>query len=172
LFHIANDDDRTWWNIGGWNNTQDAVQNGADIDVKPGQIEAGRWYDLCLEVSGRRVKCYLDGRLVHDVEYEDNAEISALYACASHDEKSGDVIVKVVNASAQPLETEVDLAGAKNLTGTETAIVLTSEKATDENSLENSTKVSPQTETIHFSGATLKRSFPGNSFTVLRLQTK
>jgi alpha-L-arabinofuranosidase len=172
LFHIANDEDRTWWNIGGWNNTQDAIQNGADIDAKPGQIEAAHWYDLRLEVSGKRVKCYLDGRLVHDVDYEDNGEISALCACASHDNKSGDVIVKVVNASALPLDTELDLAGAKNLTGTGTAIVLTSEKATDENSLENPTKVSPKTETVNFSGATLKRSLPGNSFTVLRLQTK
>ena len=28
LFHIANDEDETWWNIGGWGNTQDAIENG------------------------------------------------------------------------------------------------------------------------------------------------
>ena len=86
--------------------------------------------------------------------------------------KAGDVIVKVVNANAQPLETEVDLSGAKNLTGQGTAMVLTSASGADENSLAEPTKVSPKTETVEFSGTSLKRSFPGNSFTVLRLRTK
>jgi alpha-L-arabinofuranosidase len=85
---------------------------------------------------------------------------------------TGDLIVKVVNASANPLETEVDLSGAKNLAGTGTATVLTSESPADENSLENPTKVSPKTEPVSFTGTSLKRSFPGNSFTVLRLPTK
>jgi alpha-L-arabinofuranosidase len=96
----------------------------------------------------------------------------SLYAVAATDEKTGDVIVKVVNTSTQPLETEVDLSGIKNLTGRGTAIVLTSESGTDENSLAEPTKVSPKTEPVSFSGTSLKRSFPGNSFTVLRLQTK
>ena len=80
--------------------------------------------------------------------------------------------MKVVNASAQPLETEVDLSGGNNLSGKGTATVLTSENGADENSLENPTKVSPKTEPVSFTGTSLKRSFPGNSFTVLRLQTK
>jgi alpha-L-arabinofuranosidase len=50
--------------------------------------------------------------------------------------------------------------------------VLTSENATDENSLEAPTKVSPKTEAVSFSGSTFTRNFPGNSLTVLRLQTK
>ena len=66
----------------------------------------------------------------------------------------------------------MDLAGAKNLTGQGTATVLTSPSGTDENALAEPTKVSPKTETIKFSGTNLKRSFPGNSFTVLRLQTR
>jgi hypothetical protein len=32
--------------------------------------------------------------------------------------------------------------------------------------------VSPKTEAVKFNGTSLKRSFPGNSFTVLRLKTK
>src|SRR6185437_6426826 len=36
LFHITDDDDRTWWNIGGWNNTQNAIENGGTLDGKPG----------------------------------------------------------------------------------------------------------------------------------------
>jgi len=169
LFHITGDDDRTWWNLGGWNNTQNAIENGGTIDPKPGQIETGRWYDIRIEVSGKRVKCYLDGQLVHDVNYESDGQVNALYACASRDDQTGDVIVKVVNTGASPLETQLDLVGAKNLTGQATATVLTSASRLDENSLAEPTKVSPKTVAVNFTGATLTQTFPGNSFTLLRL---
>jgi len=170
LFNVANDDDHNWWNIGGWGNNQDGIECGDTLDGKPSHIETGRWYDLKLTVTGNHVKCWLDGQLLHDVDFGGSKIVKALYATAATDAQTGDVIVKVVNANAQPLATEVDLTGAK-LTGKGTATVLTSEKSTDENSLENPTKVSPKTESVSFSGTSLKRSFPGNSFTVLRLQT-
>jgi alpha-L-arabinofuranosidase len=172
LFRIGGDEDRTWWNIGGWRNTANGVQSGETFDSKPGQIETGRWYDIKVVVSGKNVKCYLDGQLIHDVNFDVGGKVASLYAVAATDKKTGDVIVKVVNANPQPLETEVDLSGAKNLTGQGTATVLTSGSGTDENSLAEPTKVSPKTETVKFSGTTLTRSFPGNSFTVLRLPTK
>jgi alpha-L-arabinofuranosidase len=171
LFHIASDDDECWWNLGGWGNSQDAIQNGDTVDAKSEYIQIGRWYDLKLVVAGKHVKCYLDGSLVHDVDYQSSGRVFSLYACAAQDQASGDLIVKVVNTSAQPLTTELDFLNAKNLTGSGTATVLTSENPGDENSLENPTKVSPKTEAVSFSGSSLTRAFPGNSFTVLRLQT-
>jgi alpha-L-arabinofuranosidase len=172
LFHIANDEGRNWWNIGGWENSQDGIEFGDTLDRKPSHVETGRWYDIKLIVNGSNVKCYLDGELVHDVDFEKSANIKSLYACASHDDATGDVIVKVVNASAKPLETQLDLSGAKNLTGAGTAIVLTSESGADENSLAEPMKVSPKTAAVNLTGTTLTQTFPGNSFTVLRLQTK
>ena len=111
LFRINGDEDRTWWNIGGWGNTQDAIESGGTLDSKPGHIETGRWYDLKLTVSGKNVKCYLDGELVHDWITTRAGKISSLYATAATRRQTGDVIVKVVNANAAPLETEVDLSG-------------------------------------------------------------
>ena len=172
LFRIGGAEDRTWWNLGGWGNTADGIEAGGTLDSKPGNIETGRWYDLKVVVSGKNVKCYLDGQIIHDTDYDAGGKITSLYAVAATDDKTGDLIVKVVNASAGPLETEVDLSGAKNLTGQGTATVLTSASGADENSLAEPTKVSPKTEALRFSGTTIKRSFPGNSFTVLRLQTK
>lgn len=81
------------------------------------------------------------------------------------------MIVKVVNASNSPLESEIDFSGAKSLGGTATETVLTSEEPTDENSLEEQMKVSPRIESIDFSGANVTQAFPGNSLTVLRLPT-
>lgn len=171
LFHIVADEDRTWWNLGGWENTQDAVQNGTDIDPQPSHIDTGRWYDLRVEVSGKHVKCYCDGQLIHDVNYDSDGMTKSLYASATDDQKTGDVIVKVVNAGADPLETKIVLSGAKNLTGKGSAVVLTSDNPTDENTLDDPTKVSPKTESADFTGTDLTRTFPGNSFTVLRLKT-
>jgi alpha-L-arabinofuranosidase len=171
LFHITDKEDRTWWNLGGWRNTQNAVENGGTIDPKPGRIETGRWYDIKVQVGGNRVKCYLDGQLVHDVADQAENNVPSLYACASKDEVSGDVIVKVANADANPLETRLNFAGASNLSGQGTAVVLTSASARDENSLAEPMKVSPRTEPVSFSGTSLNRAFPGNSVTVLRLKT-
>ena len=171
LFNIIDDDERTWWNIGGWGNTQDAIESGGPADSKTGNIETGRWYDIKITVAGKHVKCWLDGQLIHDVDFDDGGKINALYATAATDAPTGDLIVKVVNTQTVPLETELNFAGA-TLTGKGTATVLTSKDAKDENSLAEPTKVSPKTEEVSFSGTALTRAFPGNSFTVLRLQTK
>jgi hypothetical protein len=52
-------------NLGGWGNTQHALQApGVDFVQVPGKIETGRWYDIRIELQGPTVKAYLDGQLV------------------------------------------------------------------------------------------------------------
>jgi alpha-L-arabinofuranosidase len=126
-------------------------------------IETGRWYDIKIEIRGNSVKGYLDGQLVQEV-VETRANVRSLCASASRDDKSGDVILKVVNTAAEPLKTK---KGAGTISGGVGAIVLTSESPLDENTLEEPTKVSPKTEVVKISGTTLTRPFPGNSFTVI-----
>lgn len=171
LFHVVGDNDHIWWNLGGWDNTADGVEDQGTIDRKPGRIETNRWYDLRVEVRGRHVKCYCDGSLIHDVDYEPVNQTKALYACAARDDRTGDVIIKVVNADTYPLQTELDLTGRSRLTGSGDMTVLASGRPDDENSLLAPAKVSPQSEPFHFTGTRLTHSFPANSFTVLRLNT-
>jgi alpha-L-arabinofuranosidase len=171
LFHNSGDEDRTWWNIGGWGNTQDGIEGSGGVNFKPSHIETDHWYDIKLTVAGQHLQCWLDGKLIHDVDYLTGGEYKSLYAASATDAQSGDVIVKVVNVAAEPLETELDLSGA-SLTGQGSATVLTSGSPADENSLAEPTKVSPKTEAISFTGTSLKRSFPANSLTVLRLRTR
>ena len=171
MFHISDKEDRTWWNLGGWRNTQDGIENSETLDPKPGHIETGRWYDIRLEVLGNRVKCYLDGQLVHDVAYQSESRVPGLFASASRDETSADVIVKVVNADPHPLKTVLSFPGASNLTGRGTMAVLTSDSPADENSLAEPHKVSPATVPLTFDGTALERAFPGNSLNILRLKT-
>lgn len=171
LFHVGDDEDRVWWNLGGWRNTQHALELDGQLDPKRGSIETGRWYDIKIQVTGRRIQCWLDGKLMHDVQGTPN-RVRGLYASATLDTKAGAVVVKVVNPSAIPTDTEVALPGLKGAAPTAQAIVLTSDKPTDENTLEEPLKVSPKTQTIRLSGTTLKHSFPGNSLTVLRIKTE
>jgi len=168
LFHIDGDEDRIWWNLGGWENTRNAIEWGETLDSKPGHIETGRWYDIKVELRGASVKCWLNGELIHDLKNA-RASIRGIYASATRDLASGDVILKVVNSAATPTETQINLQGAKGVTGTATAIVLTSDSPKDENTLEEPTKVAPVTEQLKMSGGRFVRSFPGNSFTVLRI---
>jgi len=36
------------------------------MDGKPGFIETGRWYDIRVQVKGTCIKCWLDGKLIHN----------------------------------------------------------------------------------------------------------
>jgi alpha-L-arabinofuranosidase len=169
LFSINNDEDRNWWNIGGWGNTQDAIEADGMMDAKPSEIATGKWYDIRVEVRGAHVKCFLDGTLVHDVTCQATGTVSALYACAARDERNGDVILKVVNAANEPLSTQFNLAGNQFSPRSATAIVLTSGSSTDENSLAEPMKVSPKSEDFQVQGSEFSRELPGNSFTVFRI---
>ena len=108
---------KSWWNIGGWGNTRHAIEMGGDRrpDV-PGRIETGRWYDIRIELQGANIKCYLDGKLIHDVKLP---AMKSLYASATRVQSTGEVILKVVNASSHELATDVALrrAGQARRTG-------------------------------------------------------
>ncbi len=61
-----------WWNVAGWGNTQHAIERETDGDreviaSEQGSIEADRWYDIRIELDGPRIRCYLDGELIHDI---------------------------------------------------------------------------------------------------------
>jgi alpha-L-arabinofuranosidase len=169
-FHCKNVFQRIRWDIGGYGNSVNMMDMGLTSVSMPSNIEIGRWYDIKIVITGTNVKGYLDGKLLQEVG-DVRTSVKSLCASAARDEKSGDIILKVVNASAQSLETQIDLTGAGSLTGIGKAIVLTSASPLDENTLEEPTKVSPKTETIQFSGTSLTRLFPANSLTVLRLAT-
>jgi alpha-L-arabinofuranosidase len=168
LFHNADEEDRTWWNLGGWVNSRHGIEMGETLDPKPGRIESGRWYDIKVEARGLGVKCWLDGKLIHEIK-NTRRVVNSLFASAARDEKTGDLILKVVNSAAAPAETEITLAGAGNPAAQAQAIVLTSASPRDENTLEEPLKVAPRMETVRVAGPKFTRAFPGNSFTVLRI---
>lgn len=163
--------ERTRWDIGGFTNSVNVLEVGLVTESMDSHVEPGRWYDVKIEINGTSVKAYLDGKLTQQVS-ADNLKVKGIITSASKDDRTGDIILKVVNVTSQNIKTQIDLKGTASLSGSGKAIVLTSASGLDENTLENPTKVSPKTESVKFSGTKITRSFPANSLTVLRLSTK
>ncbi|HEY8932907.1 MAG TPA: alpha-L-arabinofuranosidase C-terminal domain-containing protein, partial [Rariglobus sp.] len=168
LFHNKHDEDRTAWNLGGWGNKYLALVLADSDERKDGAIETGRWYDLRVQLDGDQIRCWLDGKLVHDFR-RPHLTVQTVYASATRDTATGEIILKVVNTAAGPTETTINLEGVAQLSGPARAIVLTSEKPDDENSLAEPRKIAPRTEELTLTGPRFTRGFPGNSLTVLRI---
>ncbi len=169
-FHNRNNAERTRWDLGGFGNSAHQMEMGMFIESINAGINPGKWYDVKVEIRGNSVKGYLDGKLVQEVS-DANVKVKSLCLSAAYDDRSGDVILKIVNVSHKSVKTQINLKGADSLTGSGKAIVLSADRETDENTLDSPIKVSPKVELVKFTGSTIARSFPANSMTVLRLAT-
>jgi alpha-L-arabinofuranosidase len=172
LFNWLDDNNLTWWNIGGWNNTLDGIEQmvgGSKTLISPqiGEtIQTNQWYDIRVVLTGPRVQCYLNGNLVQDITYASSFVASCTYAKAS-----GQVIVKAVNPGSLPVATTFQLTGLTSVSSNATLIQLTSGSASDENSLASPTYVFPVTNQINNAGTNFSLTLPANSLSILRLQT-
>lgn len=110
---------RYQWRLGGWDNratwlqrVDDGVADDLGERVLDG-VESGRWYDLRVEVDGPRVRCFRDGELLHDVEdVRPDPEVFAVSAV--RDSAAGEVIIKIVNTTPEPVTVRLrpaDMAG-------------------------------------------------------------
>jgi alpha-L-arabinofuranosidase len=172
-FNSLDRDTFTMWNVGGYRNLRHAielVEGGATSQLGnpvPGKIEPGRWYDLRVEVSGQRIRCYLDGKLTNEATYAKRAPI---YCTAG---RAGDeVILKLVNVSTDPQPIAINIDGAGDVASKAKQIVLTSPSQQDENSLDSPTKVVPTAGEIDSAGAKFQQTLPANSVTILRVSAK
>jgi alpha-L-arabinofuranosidase len=164
-FLVQDEDVKSWWNIGGWGNTRHGLElEGVVAKDVPGSIETGRWYDIRIELNGDNIKCYLDGKLIHDANFTRTAP---LYGVASR--AGNDIVLKVVNVSPEDQDTTINLNGA-NISPTATTIVLAAEKPQDENTLDQPEKVAPVTSIWHDAGTSFHHTFAGNSVTIMRLK--
>jgi alpha-L-arabinofuranosidase len=156
----------TWWNLGGWRNTGHALQGGLPEHRVPGSIEAGRWYDIRIELHAGSVKAYLDGQLVQQAQRK---PVATLFAAAGLDQHAGEWVLDVVNPFAEARDVQVNFAGPGKVAGPARATILTSADPADENSFEQPARVAPHTVSLTIDGPSFRHTFPPNSLTVLRL---
>jgi alpha-N-arabinofuranosidase len=96
--------------------------------------------------------------------------IETIFATASRDDASGDVIVKFVNMRGSPQRVRIALKGIANVTGA-TANVVTGAPAAL-NSIEEPTKVSMQPLAVNDPSPSFTQEFPSYSAAVIRLRTR
>lgn len=164
-------DDKYWWNIGGWGNHEHAIEfNQTPVgEHVPGSVELNRWYEIRIEVHDRQIRCYLDGQLIHDATA---ASPDHFFALAGRDAASGDIVIKAINVSPEPMNATLAVSGVTGLDPQARLTVLSSARLSDNNSPGHPGKVVPQTSRTIISGTQFEQVFPANSFTVLRVGTK
>jgi alpha-L-arabinofuranosidase len=93
----------------------------------------------------------------------------SFFVSAARDEAAGEIIIKAVNASQEPVEAAVELEGVTSVSPAAQAIVLASARLSDQNSFEEPAKVSPKTSPLEGAGPHLDYQFQPYSLVVLRI---
>ena len=175
LFHVQDDDNYGWLNIGGWGNQRTGIEvshNGVKTEIgapSPLTVETGRWYDIRIELKGPKIRCFVDDKLVAEATDAPGPQALPIYATASRDLASGDIILKVVNADAEAQSLRIDLQGARKVSKTAVAEVLAGEPG-DMNSVTNPVKVVPKKMEIANAGPRFTHEFSAHSVTVIRVK--
>ena len=173
LVNWLDDNNWTWWNVGGWGNTKDGVEqmvNGSKstlAQVNQTAIVDNTWYDISVQVTSSNFLCYLNGTLVQTVA---NPVLSgALYTSSTFLRASNQIIVKAVNPSSSAMTTTFNFSDVDSIAPNATIIQLTSGSPTDLNSFAAPKNVAPVTSTISNAGTNFTLTLPANSLSVLHL---
>ena len=174
LFNWLDDNNWTWFNIGGWNNTQTAIEqmvNGAKSIIGqgvPGSVQTLQWYDIRIVLNGTHIQGYVNSVLVLDVNYP---AIEPVYASASYASASGQIILKAVNVTGNPIAATFNLNGLPSVAPQAGLEQLASASSLAENSLANPTNVFPMNGVISNATTNFSYTLPAYSLSVIRFQT-
>ncbi|GIE98018.1 alpha-L-arabinofuranosidase C-terminal domain-containing protein [Paractinoplanes rishiriensis] len=172
-FGIKDSNSWYWWNLGGWNNTQGAVEKATgsadakeQLLTRPDTVVTGQTYNLKIEVRGTKVTLIRDGEVWGG--FDDNQVPEPFAHVVTRDNRAGEVIVKVVNAQDSAALTRIDLGGLK-VARTARMTVLAGDPG--EQNTRSAEPIQPVTSTVNGIGSTFTREFPANSVTFLRIKT-
>ncbi|MBO4549354.1 MAG: hypothetical protein J5733_01370, partial [Bacteroidaceae bacterium] len=173
VFSYAGPDNFIWWNLGGWNNTQHAIEqcvggSKRTLTKLSGSLNQGQTYHLRIVKTGDEVSCYVDNTLYHQITLPD---VRNIYACAALNQNENMLIVKLINQG--PAKDATLRFKDFQWTGQVEAEVLSSTNGSDENSMTDREKVKP----VQFDNMTGSQSdnsmltyqCPSHSLTILRI---
>jgi alpha-L-arabinofuranosidase len=105
-------------------------------------MQPGLWHDFKMEVEPSRIRVWLNHQLLFD-QSTSPLEINSLHVTGGKAIETGEIIVKVVNASQLPQRVKLTLAGNIESAPSGKAWILSSANRWDENSLEFPDRVRP-----------------------------
>lgn len=161
-----------WWNLGGWNNSQHAIEQCVGgskhtLAKLAGSLRQGQTYHLRIVKDGEDVYCYVDNTLYHHITLPVSRGV---YACASLNQAEDTLIVKLVNLG-QAQETILRFKDFQ-WTGQVERQILTSNSGSDENSMSDLMKVKP-VESVFTPDSedhgSIPYSVPAYSLSILRI---
>ncbi len=172
LVTVGRQDERNfiWLNLGGWGNTQHALEWAVDGGKRriganiPGRIESGREYNIAVDYSPERIRCYLDGNLIFDEKVPTRQMVFANVGTLN-----GETIVKMINVDSVPYDLTLSIpGGAEVFTADGTMLQADDDRATS--TFENLTALVPKPiarRTLRNNSAI---TLPRHSLTILRLK--
>jgi len=163
-------------NLGGWNNTYSAIERAVNggkslAGTSDFVVETNRWYDIRIEVTQTTMKCYVDGEMIISSVIPQSQPV---YVTSGMDAETGDIILKVVNATEKVNRVQILLenAGDLYLNPNADAQVLAGERRNAVNSARNPETVVPETVRLTGVGEDFVYEAPANSVTVIRIHTR
>ncbi|MGC8823399.1 MAG: alpha-L-arabinofuranosidase C-terminal domain-containing protein [Bacteroidales bacterium] len=170
LFYSTGIDQHYKWVLGRWHRRHflqwyDRGYEGYFAQA-PGNIEAGKWYDIRITVKNKRVYAYLNNELVYAVDVPKRVKPGIYAAAGINADKT--VILKVVNATDEAKDIPIVLKGAQLPYGQMSVETLTGNPQ-DENTFEQPTRIVPQKTIVNIPGSEFNYMFPAHSINVLRI---
>ena len=129
-------------------------------------LATGTDYHLRIVKNRSEVSCYVDDSIYHRIDLSDSRK---LYACAALNEAEDTLVLKLVNPYGTAQEAYLHFKDFERA-GRVTRHVLTSTNGTDENVMQNPTKVRPKTSTFAPTGSdrhAMTCSLPAYSLSVM-----
>ena len=173
-FNVVDDDNFYWWNLGGWGNSRHVVEKCTDGSKQElgqqiqGRIEANRWYDIRIEVKDQKIRCFLDGKLMHEYDNTGFKPRQPISASTLVDSKTGDVIVKLVNVGSAVQPVVLRFGDNVKLSPEATKTVLTGDPMAV-NTIDVAPRVKPVISPMRIN-ATTKLEAPAHSLTIIRVK--
>ncbi len=165
-FNVHDSNNYAWWNLGGWGNSQHAVEickDGAKSTVAAcsGRLETGRTYHLKIEVNGAEVKCYMDNEQMFSFSTPSERK---LYVSSTINDETGKLYLKIVNFYGEAQTANVSLKGYHTTGGKLIRMSAESNKA--ENTNANQHAVTPVESSLTSNGSKLTLDIPAYSFNI------
>jgi len=116
VFNYVDEKNFDWLNLGGWGNTKTSVEttyNGGRNNLggdRKDHYEAGKWYDIQLDVDGENITGMVDGKVVYQGKKK-SGKMHGVFANSTLDEKTNTLYTKVVNLCGTGTKGTVQLAG-------------------------------------------------------------
>jgi alpha-L-arabinofuranosidase len=132
-------------------------------------LDPGLDYEFALEVSGRKIRTFINNELFNETE-DKLPVIEPLYYSASLDRSTGDVIVKVVNVQENSVNAQIVLEDLQKASLEVEAFEMSGHALDDENSFASPELISPKQKTFSSEGCSFDYDFPKHSVTIFRVK--